>query len=184
MPKRKPYYTAATLDANNSIGYLAKRCGVVMTQVAERRFETLSISFTQWLVLVWLGARRAHVSATQLSSDLGHDMGALTRVVDELERRGLVRRERSRRDRRAVEIAITPAGRRRAVQAKQLIVQLLNKAVEPFTDAEIDTLIGLLQRLLKHLQSVAGIKPAAAPSLAILEAPRRARRRSTHGGAA
>ena len=181
MPK--PYYTLETLDANNSVGYLLKRCGVLMSQVAEQRFESLEISFTQWLVLVHL-AQQEHISATQLSANLGHDMGALTRVVDELARRGLVRRERSSRDRRAVEIAITPAGRRQAQEAKRLIVELLNRLVEPFTDAETDTLIGLLQRLLGHLQSAAGVRAPAAPSMAALEPARRPRRKAAHGGAA
>jgi DNA-binding MarR family transcriptional regulator len=180
---RKPYYTLETLQPNNSVGYLLKRCGVLMTQVAEQRFQTIEISFTQWLVLISL-AQQEHISATQLSAYTGHDMGALTRVVDELERRGLVRRERSNRDRRAVEIAITPAGRRQAQEAKRLIVELLNRLVEPFTDSEIDTLIGLLQRLLGHLQSEAGGKAQAAPSLAALETPRRARSKKAHGGAA
>jgi DNA-binding MarR family transcriptional regulator len=191
---RKPYYTLETLEPNDSVGYLLKRCGVVMTGVAEQRFEAMSISFTQWMVLVHL-SQHEHVSATQLSAHIGHDMGALTRVVDTLERRGLVRRERSRRDRRAVEIAITPAGQRQALEGKRLIVELLNRLVEPLTDAEIDTLIGLLQRLLVHLQNVAGVKPLAAAGAmpAASAAPRRARRRPargrgararTHGGAA
>jgi DNA-binding MarR family transcriptional regulator len=180
---RKPYYTLETLEANSSVGYLVKRCGVLMTQVAEQRFETLSISFTQWLVLVQL-AQQEQVSATQLSEYLCHDMGALTRVVDALEQRGLVRRERSSRDRRAVEIAITPAGRRQAQQGKRLIVELLNRLTEPFTEPEIGTLIALLQRLMGHLQSVAGAKPTVSPSLAALETPRRARRKPAHGGAA
>ena len=81
---RKPYYTLETLEANNSVGYLLKRCGVLMTAVAEERFESLEISFTQWIVLTHL-AQQAHISATQLSAHIGHDMGALTRVVDELD---------------------------------------------------------------------------------------------------
>ena len=96
MSKRKPYYTLASLKADNSVGYLVKRCGVLMTQVAEERFASLSISFTQWLVLTWLNAHDGHISATHLSTQIGHDMGALTRVIDELERRGYVKRERTR----------------------------------------------------------------------------------------
>ena len=145
------YYSVESLEPDNSVGYLVKRCGVLMTQVAERRFEAQSVSFTQWITLMTL-LRHEHLSATQLSSECAHDMGALTRVVDDLERRGLVRRERSRRDRRAVEIAITPAGRRVAQSTKKVIVDLLNELVAPFSDAEITTLIALLQRMHSHLQ--------------------------------
>ena len=150
MPKLG-YYSVESLEADNSVGYLVKRCGVLMTQVAERRFEAQSVSFTQWITLMTL-LRHEHLSATRLSSECAHDMGALTRVVDDLERRGLVRRERSRRDRRAVEIAITPAGRRVAQSTKKVIVGLLNELVAPFSDAEITTLIALLQRMHSHLQ--------------------------------
>jgi DNA-binding MarR family transcriptional regulator len=178
----EPYYSLQTLQAENSVGYLVKRCGVLMTQAAERRFESLDISFTEWLVLVHL-AQQAHISATQLSAHLGHDMGALTRVVDKLERSGFARRERSRRDRRAVEIAITPAGRRQARSAKRAVLELVNRLVEPFTERETDTLIALLQRLLTHLQQVMAPKPAAplaaAPRLAALDIPRRGRRKSS-----
>jgi DNA-binding MarR family transcriptional regulator len=182
---RQPYYTLESIEADNSVGYLLKRCGVLMTQVAERRFESLPISFTQWVVLVHL-AQKEHMSATELSVHLGHDMGALTRVVDELERLGFARRERSRRDRRAVEIAITPAGRREAQNAKRVVMELLNRLVEPLTEREIDILLGLLQRLHGHLQAVLAPKSAAAPAptLAALDRPRRQRRKIAHRGVA
>jgi DNA-binding MarR family transcriptional regulator len=151
----KPYYSVETLEAGNSIGYLVKRCGGLMTQLAERRFESTSVSFTQWIALMRLCGRAEPISATQLSQELCHDMGALTRVVDELERRGLVRRERSRRDRRAVELAITAAGRRETETGKRVIVELMNELAEHFSATELNALVGLLQRMLAVLQSAA-----------------------------
>ena len=53
----KPYYTVETLEPGNSIGYLVKRCGVLMTQLGERRFESTSVSFTQWMTLMRHAAR-------------------------------------------------------------------------------------------------------------------------------
>jgi DNA-binding MarR family transcriptional regulator len=153
MPK--PYYTIENLEAGNSIGYLVKRCGGLMTQLAERRFESSSVSFTQWVALMHLRMHEEPISATQLSKELCHDMGALTRVVDELERRGLVRRERSRRDRRAVELDITAAGRREAENGKRVIVELLNELTEHYSPTEITALVGLLQRMMAVLQSAA-----------------------------
>jgi DNA-binding MarR family transcriptional regulator len=174
---RPPYYTVDNLERSNSLGFLIKRCGVLMSQVAERRFEQTSISFTQWLALIWLSAQDSQISATQLSTEMGYDMGALTRIVDELERRGLVRRERSRRDRRAVEIAVTAAGSRRAQGAKRVIVELLNELVAPFSDAEITTLLELMHRLLARLEQTAGTRalPAGRHASAARRPPRRKR---------
>jgi DNA-binding MarR family transcriptional regulator len=178
----KPHYTVETLEAANSIGYLVKRCGALMTQVAERRFESTSVSFTQWLVLMRLCGRAEPISATQLSRELCHDMGALTRVVDELERRGLVRRERSRRDRRAVELAITAAGRRHADSGKRVIVELLNELAEHYSETEFTALVALLQRMLLLLQSAADASASAAD--AALPATTGRQRKAKSGAAA
>jgi DNA-binding MarR family transcriptional regulator len=159
------YYTLESLQADNSVGFLIKRCGIVMTQIAERRFESQPVSFTQWMALMWL-TQRPHASPTELSAHLGHDMGALTRVADELERAGMVRRERSRHDRRAVEIAITPEGRRVAHAGKRLLADLLNELVGPYSKAEVDALISMLQQLLLRLQDAARLAMPASPESA------------------
>jgi DNA-binding MarR family transcriptional regulator len=182
---RKPYYSLESLEPDNSVGYLLKRCGLLVTQVAERRFQSLPITFSQWVVLIHL-ERKQHVSATQLSASLGHDMGALTRVVDELERSGFARRERSRRDRRAVEIAITPTGRREARNGKRVVVELLNRFTEPLTHREIDTLLVFLRRLQGRLQEAltVGTQAVSTPAPAAPGRGRRARGQAVHGGAA
>ena len=177
----KPYYTVETLEPGNSIGYLVKRCGVLMTQLGERRFESTSVSFTQWMTLMRLSWREEPISATQLSRELCHDMGALTRVVDELERRGLVRRERSRRDRRAVELAITAAGRREAESGKRVIVDLMNELAEHYSATELNALVGLLQRMMAVLQSAAD---ASASSLVPAVRTTSPRQRKAKSGAA
>jgi len=131
-----------------------------MTQIGGRHFDTTSVSLVQWNALMRLFEQAGHMSATQLSKEIGYDMGALTRVVDELERRGLVRRERSRRDRRAVEIAITAAGRRQTEIGKRVVVKLLNQLVETYSDAAIATLIDLMQRMLVRLKGIAAASEA------------------------
>jgi DNA-binding MarR family transcriptional regulator len=148
------YYKVESLEAQRSVGFLIKRCGVLMTQIAERAFESHSISFTQWMILMRLSAC-PHASPSELSAQIGHDMGALTRIVDELERKGFVTRERCPHDRRAVQIAITADGRRLADGGKPAVVGLLNKLIGPYTEAEIEALISLLQRFLVQLQEVA-----------------------------
>ncbi|MGH8291336.1 MAG: MarR family winged helix-turn-helix transcriptional regulator [Steroidobacteraceae bacterium] len=147
----EPHYTIDSLEPGKSIGFLVKRCGVAMTRVAERRFLTESVSFTQWLVLANLN-RFEHVSATMLSEETGYDMGALTRIVDRLESDGLVRRERCQHDRRAVEIALTTEGRRRLQGGKRIVADLLNELTASYTPRELETLIGLMQRMLLKLQ--------------------------------
>jgi DNA-binding MarR family transcriptional regulator len=154
----KQYYTVANLCPGNSLGYLIKRIGSVMGQIAETAFEDEPISFTQWIVLINLQGQ-APMSATELSAEIGHDMGALTRVVDGLEHAGYVKRERGRDDRRTVEISLTAAGRRQMESSKRQVVELLNLLVEPFSHSETEALIGQMQRLLTRLLDHVGSPP-------------------------
>lgn len=156
------YYTLESLQAGKSIGFLVKRCGGLMSQLAERRFASEPVSFMQWMVIANL-ARFEHLTASALAAETCHDMGALTRIVDELEKQGLVRRERSERDRRVVEITLSPEGRRHLQAGKRIVVELLNSLVEPFSRQELDTLIALMQRLMARLQEAEAMASAKQP---------------------
>lgn len=148
---KHPYYTVASMTPLSSIGYLIKRCGSMMAAIAEEAFHGQPLTFTQWVVLMSLRGHDSHLSPTRLSQEAGYDMGALTRVVDALEQKGYVCRERCSQDRRAVEITLTNAGARQAEACKGLTVDLLNELLEPFSKSEIDLLIPLLQRLYQRL---------------------------------
>jgi DNA-binding MarR family transcriptional regulator len=183
----EPFYTVDTLEAGKSIGFLVKRCGGLMSQLAERRFATERVSFSQWIVLATLG-RHERLTATALSEETCHDMGALTRMADDLEKGGFVRRERTERDRRVVEIALTPEGRRYLQTGKRLVVELQNSLVDPFSRGEIETLIALLQRLMARLQEAElatstpqqAARPPAHRATSTAR-PRQARRSKTKG---
>lgn len=159
-----PFYNLGSIQADNSVGYLVKRCGILVTQIAERRFESQPISFTQWVVLMQL-SQHPHLTPTDLSKSIGHDMGALTRVVDDLEKLKLVRRERSEHDRRAVRITVTAEGRRLAKATMAVVVDLNNDLIVPYSKAETDLLISLLQRMLGRMERM--VEPPAEEPAAI-----------------
>jgi DNA-binding MarR family transcriptional regulator len=171
----KPYYAIDSLETERSVGFLIKRCAVLMTQIADREFAHQPVNLTQWQLLICL-LKGTHRSPTEISEHLGHDMGALTRVADELERKGLVRRERSQEDRRAVQIAITPEGKRLALAGKRILMQLLNELLEPYSKSEVDALIAMLQGLRSHMESV--IEAAQAAEAAVPRTARAARSKS------
>lgn len=71
--------------------------------------QGLDLSFTQYLILKksqQLGA----VSATELARAVELDGGAMTRQLDQLERKGYMRRSPHEQDRRALRIELTNAG--------------------------------------------------------------------------
>ena len=63
----------------------------------------------QWIVLLYLRDGLAS-TASDIAREFRHDSGALTRVIDQLQKRGLVSRRRSTSDRRVVDLALTAKG--------------------------------------------------------------------------
>jgi len=73
--------------------------------------------------------------------------GNITTVVDNLERRGLVRRERRDDDRRHVTVHLTPDGRRLISKVFPGHVRAIVTAFSPLTPAEQETLGRLARKL-------------------------------------
>jgi MarR family transcriptional regulator, negative regulator of the multidrug operon emrRAB len=72
----------------------------------------------------------------------------VVRLADRLERRGLVRRERSERDGRAVALRLTPAGRRAADAANRERAEAIDTALGALAADERRALEAMLERML------------------------------------
>ena len=74
----------------------------------------------------------------------------MTRAIDRLEGKGLLRRERSQQDRRVVQLVLTDAGRAAAELVPPVLADVLNAHLAGFTDAEWQQLIALLTRVVAN----------------------------------
>jgi DNA-binding MarR family transcriptional regulator len=92
--------------------------------------------------------RDRSVGMNELASHLGLDKSSVTGLVDRAEGRGLVRRRTSSTDRRAVEVSITPAGRKLALRGATDFAQRIAALVGPLSATEQATLSELATRIL------------------------------------
>ena len=155
----KQYYKVETYHAQDSVGYLVKRAHSLNMDVMEPVFEARGFTFLQYVILAWLRDGIA-VNPRDICMQFRHDSGALTRVIDQLAERGLLERVRRDRDRRKVELQLTPAGRETIEGLIPLVVEKLNLALDDFSGDEVHE----LQRLLVKLNSrlLAAVEPAKA----------------------
>ncbi|MFO1406769.1 MAG: MarR family transcriptional regulator [Steroidobacteraceae bacterium] len=172
MPEQ--HYRAATYRARDSMGYLLRRVYTTMHERIESAFEGHGFTLMQWIILIYLRDGIAR-TASDISREFRHDSGALTRVIDRLERRGLLARRRSAEDRRVVELSLTPLGRRTVESLLPVVVGQMNLALEPFTYEEFLQLRSLMVRLVDHLQSL----PAPVATLPAPPGAKRAPRKSS-----
>jgi DNA-binding MarR family transcriptional regulator len=149
----KPYYTVANFTGPNALGYLVKRLHTLMVSFAEAQFVGEELTFSHWVALVSLRDGLTHTCA-DIARHLNHDSGATTRLVDQLEERGLLMRERSKTDRRVVDLKLTPAGKLVAKALTPRMIDLCNAALEGMSAAEIDRLLANLKRLVARLEEM------------------------------
>ncbi|HZR35984.1 MAG TPA: MarR family transcriptional regulator [Nevskia sp.] len=143
----KQYYHAETYDTRSSVGYLVKRAHGLALDMLEPELARHGLTFTQYAVLMSVRDGIA-LNPKDLCIQLRHDSGALTRLLDQLESRGLVERHRSVEDRRAIEVHLTAAGEEALRTVIPLVVNRINSVLKDFSHAEVDELLRLLNKLI------------------------------------
>jgi DNA-binding MarR family transcriptional regulator len=151
------HYHASTYKAQNSIGYLVKRAQSMMMDVLEQVFAERGFSFIHYVILTWVRDGIA-VNPKDICLKYRHDSGALTRVIDQLEERGLLQRARRGNDRRKVELELTDAGRKTVESLIPPVVDKLNLALVDFSRDEVTELKRLLTKLNTRLESTLDLK--------------------------
>lgn len=165
MPEQ--YYDPQTYLSRDSVGYLIRRLYTLLLARFEGALAQADFTLTQWIVLIQVRDGLAR-TASDIANDLGHDSGALTRVVDQLECRGYLQRNRSAKDRRVVELKLTPAGKAIIDELLPLVVDQTNAALAPLSKSEFVQLRSYLVRLLDHAQDGNAVPAGRAASERVL----------------
>ena len=154
------HYHASTYTAQSSIGYLIKRSHSMMMDVLENLFADRGFSFIHYAILTYVRDGIA-VNPKDICVLYRHDSGALTRVIDHLEERGLLERVRRGNDRRKVELELTDEGRKTVESLIPLVVDKLNLALVDFSRDEVAEFKRLLVKLNTRLTATLDPKTAS-----------------------
>ncbi len=147
--------TIENCAAQKSPGRLMRRIDKLMAAFIESHFDTHEISFQQWVSLkvVRDGVAR---NAGELARELGHTTGATTRLIDTLEARGLIERDRSCVDRRVVRLVLTQEGEAQVLALQGSVVDAWNEVLADFEQSEVDALVDGMTRLLAAVERMTG----------------------------
>jgi DNA-binding MarR family transcriptional regulator len=121
----------------------------VLAERTDRAVKPLGLTAQQIGVILMLAAGRAN-TPFELSRVMSYDSGSMTRLLDRLEKKGFVLRSRSEADRRMVKLELTPQGQEAARQLPGIGAEVLNEQLRGFSDADLATLIGLLERFIAN----------------------------------
>jgi len=133
------------------VGFNLRMAQAAAFQAFSRLAREVGTRPGRFATLMLIG-RNPGISQTALSRANGRDKSSLTPVLNDLARRGLVRRRRTRADQRAYRLSLTPAG-------KLLLAQLLRCARAH--ERNLDRIIGAREqksfvRVLKRIIAEVG----------------------------
>jgi DNA-binding MarR family transcriptional regulator len=148
VPVKQPA-PSSDLDPVRIVGRLIKQVSASMMRGIDQRMQPLGLTAMQWEPLLLIYKERAN-TVVALARESQVDCGAMTRMLDRLEEKGLLRRQRSDADRRVVHLQLTEKGHNVAQDILPLVTEELRHQLRDFAPAETSNLIHLLQRMVDN----------------------------------
>lgn len=138
---------------SSSLGLLFRQLRDAMWARMERELASAghALTFSQYVTLKKLACGTASVTDLARAADL--NPGAMTRLLDRLEARGILTRVADPRDRRALHIDLTDAGLEMWRDVDQCGARVRERAFHGMDDATRAQLTGLLERARDNLLS-------------------------------
>ncbi len=132
--------------------FITGKASTAIARRLQKNFKLAGIDITieQWSVLYHLW-KEDGLSQQQLCDATFRDKPSITRLVDNLEKLGLVKRTASKTDRRINKICITPEAQNLQVLSMEVANQTLNEALEGVSNGQVEIAKEVLQMVYDNL---------------------------------
>lgn len=152
-PPETAFYDPENYQPSESLAYLMRRIINVFAAAVDSELEPKGLTNAQWVPLFKLHMGGGSTVA-ELARGCQQDAGSMTRMLDRLEAKGLVRRVRSGEDRRVVNIELTDEGLSAAREIPAVLCGVQNAHMRGFTVEEWQLLKGMLRRILDNALAI------------------------------
>jgi MarR family transcriptional regulator, organic hydroperoxide resistance regulator len=144
--------STAELPLDRSVGYKVRDAHRALQRHLQTRIEPHGVTLGMWYFLRALWAEDG-LTQRELSRRVGTMEPTTLNALVAMERRGFVKRVRNDADRRKINIHLTAKGRNLQDKLVPIAVEVVASATDGFSDAEVDTLVGLLGRVSANLDA-------------------------------
>ena len=142
-----PLFSVSTYRMDDSVGYLLSRSRAMLAKSLDAALLDCGITHAQGGVLLMLASGR-YTTAAELVRDTYTDAASMTRMLDRLQKRGLIERVPHADDRRQVRLHLSADGRALAARLPPIFTRVLNAQFAGFSAEEIGFLKSLLRKFL------------------------------------
>ena len=145
------FYRGDDYQILQSVGYLLKQLRNALDRDVDEEMAEHDLTGVQWGPLLML-----HYELGSTAADLARigcvDTGAMTRMLDRLEAKGLLRRTPCPKDRRVIQLELTADGARLCREIPFGLARVSNGLLRGFTPEEFETLKSFLRRMLANVE--------------------------------
>ena len=142
--------SASTRDL---VGIIINRTSRTWRTKLDERLSHLGLTQARWLVLMHLSRMNGKALQKDLAVSVGVEGPTLVRVLDGLERMGLVERVGVEGDRRARRICLTPKADNVITDILNIGNQLRTEALTGIADADLEVFYRVMEVILANLLS-------------------------------
>ena len=174
---RAPFYRGGdSWDVEESSGYVMRRLVNSLHRQMDAHMQAQSLTNSQWGPLLLIANGRGE-TAGALARELDLDSGAMTRMLDRLELKGMLKRVWSADDRRMAHLQLTERGLAATKRIPDSIAAVLNHHLRGFTHAEVRQLKANLSRMLDNGREP--LTSAKMPTAKVERAPIQSRKKGS-----
>ena len=132
---------------NCTLGLLLGRTAMLKDRIIDRHMEPYGITAAQFKVLIIMAQFDVDTPA-ELCRHLCLDSGSMTRMLDRLEQKSLLARQRSEADRRQIRLVLTDDGQALASLLPQIGADAMNQLAGAISPQELQSLEQILKKIL------------------------------------
>ena len=149
-------YESESYEPCTSVAHLVGQVRTELLAALDRELATdrhvadIGVTGAQFIVMARLASTDRRKSASDLCKEMSYDAGAMTRMIDRLESKGLIRRARCPKDRRLVYLEMTEQGKEAYPRLREISMAIQNRFMRGFSRADARQLEGLLGRMLEN----------------------------------
>ena len=145
------------IDFGFSVARIARR----LRQAVDAELQVYGLTEATWRPLAYVGRLGGGVRQKELATALSIEGPSLVRLLDNLERRGLIERREDETDRRARGIYLTRAGRDLAVRVAKVGTEIQSRLLAKIPPTDLETCQRVLDRIERELEERQESVPAA-----------------------
>lgn len=143
-------------------GFRVARIARRLRQAVDAELRAYGLTEATWRPLAYVGRLGDGVRQKELATALSIEGPTLVRLLDNLERRGLIERREDESDRRARGIHLTRAGRELAVRVAKVGTEIQARMLAKVPSADLETCQRVLDTIERELETRLDVAEPAA----------------------